>query len=193
MKKLILLFSLIFLLSMAGCSMPGLPQKEEAPVIEQTEEAVEETKAPAAEAPVPAETEPPVTEPEAPVGILETEYYTLTLPEYWIGKCVSDLHNRDDGSYSMSVHETQAFFEFGGGTLFTIMMLPTGEDYSIFPSYELIGALDTPHGTFNLVALFPTDVQFTEATAQVYNQMNESVMDVLYSITAQNGAELAMP
>ena len=130
---------------------------------------------------------------EAPAGILDTKYYTLTLPEGWIGKCVCDIHERDNGSYSMSVHESQAFFEFGGGTLFTLMMLPTEEDYTIFPDYQLIGALDTPDGTFNLIALFPTDVQFTEASAADYTAMSENVMDVLYTIAPKDGIELAMP
>jgi hypothetical protein len=100
---------------------------------------------------------------------------------------------RDDGSYTMSVHETNDYLLSGSGTLFSIIMLPTNEDYTIFPDYQLIGALDTPLGTFNLIVLFPTDVQFTEENAQTYTQMYACVMDVLSTIVPANGAELAMP
>ena len=181
MKKLCLLFSIIFMLNLAGCGASDLVDQisggKESHEIRQTEPAD----------PQPTEaTESTATEPtqsQEAVGLLTTDYYTLTIPESWVGKCVCDVHGRDDGSYSMSVHETNAYLESGTGTLFTIMMLPESEDYSGYPSYELLGPLDTPHGTFNLIALFPTDVQFAEAHAQEYLEMNESVQDVLASLT----------
>ena len=155
-------------------------------MVEQTEpvEEVTDTVPPTEEEPQPT---------EAPISVIDTAYYTLTLPEEWVGKTLCDLHKRDDGSYSMSVHEIQDFCDFGGGTLFTLMMLPTTEDYTIFPSYELLCSLDTPAGTFYIVALFPTDVQFSPENADAYNALFAQVQDVLYTIAPKDGIEMAMP
>ena len=74
------------------------------------------------------------------------------------------------------------------------MMIPTDDDtYKDFPDYELLCALDTPDGSFYVVALFPTDVQFSENTADTYNAMFEELMDVLWTIHPNNGIEMAMP
>ena len=202
MKKLALILCILLLLSLLGCDA-----KEVSPEADPRLEPVcgdgPEDPIVTEETPAPTEIEcsgippEPPTESEVPdvpiESVIETKYYTLTLPDSWAGKWVMDLHERDNGSYSMSLHETQAFQEFGGGTLFALMMLTTGEDYTIFPSYELLGALDTPAGTFYVVALFPTDVQFTEETAEVYNRMYEDVTDVLYTLAPKDGVELAMP
>ena len=199
MKKLSLILCVLMLLSLFGCGATNEPAPTYEPVCGDGPEdpiVTEETPAPTEIECSGIPPEPPTESevPDVPIeSVIETKYYTLTLPDSWAGKWVMDLHERDNGSYSMSLHETQAFQEFGGGTLFTLMMLTTGEDYTIFPSYELLGALGTPAGTFYVVALFPTDVQFTEETAEVYNRMYEDVTDVLYTLAPKDGVELAMP
>ena len=99
-----------------------------------------------------------------------------------------------DGTYTVTVRESYAFREFGGGTLFSLMMMPTGDDtYKDFPSYELLCALDTPEGSFYVIALFPTDVQFAEGHAEAYMDMFNNVNQVLQTIEAKDGIEMAMP
>ena len=185
MKKLFFIFSIIFLLSLAGCGVSDLVNQnsteKETILVEQTETVTDEPDPqPTEHVDVPA-TETPQS--QTPVNTLSTDYYTLNIPEEWIGKCICDIHERDDGSYTMSVHETNDYLLSGSGTLFTIMMLPTVEDYTVFPSYDLLGVLNTPHGTYNLLVLFPTDVQFTEPNAQNYLAMYNSVQDVLVTLT----------
>ena len=199
MKKAITLMLAILMLCLCACGQkpepspaPELPDRGEPSVSDQNETEEEHDQIPPEEeASVPAETLPPPT--EAPVSVVETKFYTLTLPEDWIGKTLCDTHQRDDGTYSMSVHEIQDYLDFGGGTLFTLMMLPTTEDYTIFPSYELLCALDTPDGSFHVVALFPTDVQFSPENADTYNALFAQVQDVLYTIAPKDGIEMAMP
>jgi hypothetical protein len=200
MKKIIVFTLALLMLTLCSCGKkpepspaPDVPH-DDMPVVEEqiepTEEA-DEVVPPAEEEPAPTETTAPPT--EAPAGVIDTEFYTLTLPEEWIGKTLCDLHKRDNGSYSMSVHEIQDFSGWGGGTLFTLMMLPESEDYTIFPDYQLIGVLDTPVGTFTLIALFPTDVQFAEGHAEAYMDMFNNVNQVLQTIEAKDGIEMAMP
>ena len=183
MKRLFAFALAVMMLCLCGCkaSEPEPAPEIDEPVLEITIPDEEPEAEPGVETEeAPAETEPPTS-------LVDTKFYTLTLPNEWIGKCICDMHERDDGSYSMSVHEINDFLDFGGGTLFTIMMLPTTEDYTIFPSYELLGSMDTPEGTFYLVALFPTDVQFTEENVGVYNEMYEGVADVLDTLAPKNG------
>ena len=194
MKKIIAFMLALLMLTLCACGKkpepspaPDVPHDDK-PVVEEQIEPTEEAAdvvPPAEEEPAPTETTVPPT--EAPAGVIDTEFYTLTLPEEWIGKTLCDLHKRDNGSYSMSVHEIQDFSGWGGGTLFTLMMLPESEDYTIFPDYQLIGVLDTPVGTFTLIALFPTDVQFSPENADAYNAMFQQVQDVLFSIEAKDG------
>ena len=74
------------------------------------------------------------------------------------------------------------------------MMVPTeDETYKDFPDYELLCALDTPEGSFYVVALFPTDVQFNEETMEDYNAMYEELTDVLYTIRPVGDTQMAMP
>ena len=201
MKKLFIFMLALLMLSLCACGKTPEPESiisdlDAPPPVEEPVYLEEEETDPAPvikEEAIPVETEAPPSETEAPSSLIDTEYYTLTLPNEWVGKTLCDLHERDDGSYSMSVHEIQDFCDFGGGTLFTLMMLPTSEDYSFFPSYELIGALDTPTGSFNVVALFPTDVQFSQENADTYNALYEQVYDVLYTISPKDNVELAMP
>ena len=139
------------------------------------------------------EEDPVPTDAEQPDSIVDTKYYTLTLPEEWIGKVQCDTHARDDGTYSISLHEIQDFLDFGGGTLFTLMLLPTTEDYTIFPSYEYLCVLDMPEGSFNVIALFPTDVQSSEENRDVYMALNDQVQDVIYTIAPKDDVAMAMP
>ena len=189
MKRLFAFTLAVMMLCLCGCkaSEPESTPEIDEPVLEINIPDDE----PEAEPEVETEEAPAETEP--PTSLLDTKFYTLTLPNQWIGKCICDMHERDDGSYSMSVHEINDFLDFGGGTLFTIMMLPTTEDYTIFPSYELLGSMDTPEGTFYLVALFPTDVQFTEENVAVYNEMYEGVAEVLDTLAPKNGIILEKP
>ena len=188
MKKLALILCILLLLSLVGCNAMNEPAPTYEPVCGDGPEdpiVPEETPAPTEIecSGIPPEPPAEAEAPDVPIeSVIETKYYTLTLPDSWAGKWVMDLHERDNGSYSMSLHETQAFQEFGGGTLFTLMMLPTGEDYTIFPSYELLGVLDTPAGTFYVVALFPTDVQFTEETQDQYRQMEKEISRIRFVI-----------
>ena len=151
---------------------------------------MEETVSVSAETDEP--TIPPAAEgseiPKAP--IIETKYYTLSLPDEWKEIC---HYSVVDGN-TVTLREKASYESFGGGKLCTIMMMPTDDDtYQDFPDYELLCALDTPDGSFYVIALFPTDVQFDEDTADIYNTMMDELMSVLWGIEPMEGIEMAMP
>lgn len=189
MKILPLFFCMAIMLSLLGCT-----QKSPTPVPETTapQTAITATEAIAETAPtekeVPDPTEPKAEIPKNP--IIETKYYTLSLPDHWKETCFYTVV--DDAT--VTLRETDSYEAFGGGKLCTLMLMPTSDDtYKDFPDYELLCALDTPEGSFYVVALFPTDVQCNEDTAETYHAMAEELMDVLYSIKPIGDIEMAMP
>lgn len=203
MKKLFFILCIIFLLSLPGCGGKESPAPVPTPTAEATETAEtaapaepEETTAPteAGEVAAPSEEEEPVPTisdeeiPKAPV--IETKYYTLSLPDEWKETCVYTV---TDGIY-LTLREKSSYEAFGGGKLCTLLLMRTEDDtYQDFPDYKLLCALDTPEGSFHVIALFPTDVQFNEDTIEAYNAMADGLMDVLYTLQPKDGIEMAMP
>lgn len=76
-----------------------------------------------------------------------------------------------------------------GGHLFSIVLLPDSEDYTVFPSYDYLGMLKTPDGEFNMIALYPTDVQFSEGTSAEYGEMTDDINRIIKTVKAMGGAE----
>ena len=126
--------------------------------------------------------------------LIETDYYSLTLPAAWLDKCVWEISDKDDGTYILTLREKTAYEEMGAGKLCSMMLFPAGdESYKELPDYQMLGSLDTGNGSFYLIALFPTDVQFSESTVERYNEMFDQLQDVLYTLSPAVGVELAMP
>ncbi len=209
MKKISFLLCLLFLLSLWGCQgkPTDLPTTEatSAPELPTQVETTVESAPPEDPSEIPTEipsevpsqnivNAPALAEgPEGSLVLVLTDYFSLTLPHDWANTCVYTTAYREDGAYLVNLYETDSYREFGGGSLCTLMLLPTGEDYTIFPSYQFLGALKTSDNTFNLVALFPTDVQFTQQTMETYNRMASELPDVLCTLNPANEVELALP
>ena len=65
--------------------------------------------------------------------------------------------------------------------------IPVSVDYSYYPSYKLLGTLTADGTEYNLVATFPTDVQFTQERAEIYNTMYDQCSQVLETLQAKDG------
>ena len=130
---------------------------------------------------------------EEPVYTIETKFYTITLPAEWESKCTYEIAEQADGTYLLHLYEITSHAEIDAGKLCSIMLLPTTEDWKDLPNYTIHGILYTPEGDYQLIALFPTDAQFTEATREAYNALSEKIIDVLYCITPTVGTEMVAP
>ena len=181
MRKFYLILSVLFLICLIGCGGKEAPEPSYAPVCSDgptetaTEALIEDLKG------------------EDPKYLIETKYYDLNLPEDWADKCSWEIFDKDDGTYILNLYEKTSHEEMGAGKLCAITLLPTDEDWMDFPNYTMHGILYTPEGDFQILALFPTDVQFTEATADAYNALSEKIMDVLCTITPAGGSEMVAP
>ena len=168
MKRfVIILFCILLLLSFCGCEAE--PQAPTVPTV-------------------------PKPEDPLPAFVIDTKYYTLAIPQKWADSCAYEIFETDNGLDVLSLYEATAFEEFGGGKLCSIQLMPTNDEtYKDFPDYEFLGVLNTPEGNFNLILLYPTDVQFTEETMDTYNEMAQKLPDVLCTISPKEGIEMAMP
>ena len=205
MKKISFILCILFLLSLLGCGAAEVvpetdPRHEPVCGDGPTEETTEPETEPAEEStPISQETDlmmPPALgeDDKGPAAYINTDYYRLKAPISWGNTGLSKITPLENGGYSLAVYEHDAYIAFGGGKLCTLMMVPTDDDsYKDFPDYELLCALDTPEGSFYVVALFPTDVQFDGDTMDGYNAMYDELMDVLYSIRPVGDIEMAMP
>lgn len=105
--------------------------------------------------------------------LLPSLKFELTLPGSWKGAFAV----REESGY-VSFYELQNNLHSAQGRLFTIRAIET-DSYSdgMFPDYTLIGEYDG----YTVVALHPTDVQYTAEYADRYNTMLAQCDDVITS------------
>lgn len=121
---------------------------------------------------------------------INTQYYTISVPKNWEGNFTYELDYQPQGGYFLGFYELKDHQDFGGGTIMTIGLYPTGEDYSYLPDYQEFGALMTPSGEYTVVILYPTDFQYTTANADVYEKMFDQIQDVLDTMKAASDCTL---
>lgn len=121
---------------------------------------------------------------------INTQYYTISVPKNWEGNFTYELDYQPQGGYFLGFYELKDHQDFGGGTVMTIGLYPTGEDYSYLPDYREFGALMTPSGEFSVVILYPTDFQYTTANAEIYEKMFDQIQDVLDTMKAASDCTL---
>ena len=191
MKKFAFVLCILFLLSLLGCSQgktsDQIPATTQQPVSEDVPQPTETEEA--AAVPQTEETEPPtmqMVEKEPAVSTLDTPYYTLTVPQDWAYDCLYDIIELENDAYNLILYEKQGYEDWKAGNLFSILLLKPEQDFTIYPSYEVIGTLQSPDWIFNVAVLYPTDVQFSEDTAQVYNRLSAQIPSVLESFTAKD-------
>lgn len=111
---------------------------------------------------------------------VDTDFFTLTLPNNWKNDCFYEIVYEENHSYRLSFYEKESHEEDDCGWIFSISLFNLTEDYTVFPSYDILGTLDTyQYGSYNMIVLYPSDVQFSEKTAKKYNEMANCVSKIL--------------
>lgn len=115
--------------------------------------------------------------------VIDTEYYTITIPESWCEDCIYEIIDGDNNDYSLCFCD-KSNYEESGGWLFSVVLLSQQDDYTYYPSYEILGSIDVPGtGSFNVIVSYPTDVQFSNETAEKYCEMFDEIPDILKTIS----------
>jgi hypothetical protein len=67
-----------------------------------------------------------------------------------------------------------------GGFLFSLDLIPEGETYDFYPSYDYICSIEVYRiNSFDLIALYPTDVQFAEDNIKGYQTMRDEIRSII--------------
>ena len=138
--------------------------------------------------------DPPIDNPPAPDTsksdiIVETDYYTLTLPASWDGRYVCE----QAGNF-LWVFEMGNYNEgLGAGELFS-MSLREDDEFLNFPdSYSLGSLVELPDSGVSPTFLYyiavsvPTDVPSTEDNMTAYIEMSNDVDSIISSFTTKEG------
>ena len=119
--------------------------------------------------------------------LVESDYFTVEVPDGWKGIYTYEKVKKNDGTFYLSLYELEEHNSSGAGNLFTIALFPEDTDYSYLPYYEEYGVLTGNGKTYNIIIMYPTDVQFTSNTSDNYNSMYENIKYVLDSMKGVEG------
>ena len=175
MKKIVLIMIFVMLFSVGCSSGTDQPDTSNADVSEDSEETKSE------------ETE---IQKKEDTGIqVEGKYFTLTLPESWKDKYYENEIENEYGYYMEFIEKTSSDTQYGGW-LFSIAI----PDEATFdePSYNYIGQINIDGKEKTMIVVWPTDVQFSEETAEAYQLLAETSEDVITSVEPNEGITLTM-
>ena len=208
-KMMVLLLTLAVAAFAAGCTLTNESKNNDA---SSEETSVEESSSEASEEPEiisePEESEEPESEPGESEEIVPAEpeesqeetadesgdgvvvsnsMYSVKLPSDWEENVYIDQGSSDPYIEFMLFAEKNDYENGTGGTLFEIALFQ--EDYSYLPSTEDLGTItsDETGESWQIVAMFPTDVQFIEENSELYNRMFDQIEDILATITPADG------
>lgn len=136
----------------------------------------------AADAPDEADTFPVEIEDD---GRITTPYYSITTPACWEGHYTVKTVSNETGMW------LELFYEDHRGNysghLFSIL-LTDKEDYRIIADYDLTGELENEAGDrYHIVAVYPTDVQFSRENRIDYTALSNDADLILDSIEPADG------
>lgn len=179
MKKIIaMLLTMICIIGLVGCGNTNEPPSNVPP------ETTQNTELPEVE-------ESPEIEETPEIGVtteskmkLTTKYYSIQLPEEWEPYCMYEILDE----MHISVHELESYDTSFGGWLFSIELYGPEEEYEFLPSYKRLGKLSTDTGEYDMIVIYPTDVQFSQKTAEQYLAMSNQVEDILKTIEIKENA-----
>lgn len=115
---------------------------------------------------------------------IDTEYYSIAVPDSWYKECFYEVIDGESYNYTLCFYDKSSHDAGYGGLLFSIRLLTEFEDYAVYPDYEVLGSLEVYRiGSYNCIVTYPTDVQFSERTADNYAQMSAEIDEILNTLS----------
>lgn len=112
---------------------------------------------------------------------INTEYYSVTVPDSWIGNFFYDTSVEHDGFYHYLSFYTFGGYENEGSHLVSLVL--TNDAFYEAASYELIAEISAKENYY-LFAVYPTDVQSTPENRDIYMKMSEDIELMLKSVSS---------
>lgn len=117
---------------------------------------------------------------------IKTDLFSVKVPESWSGKVCYQIYKRDYNEYSLNFYHAKSRNAGTGGYLFAISLYMDGTPLD-FPSFEEMGRLIyKPAEVYNVVALYPTDVQYPTECQQEYTKLRGEIDSVISSFTVDS-------
>ncbi len=113
--------------------------------------------------------------------------FSVDLPGQWQDQAVWETQETDV-TYALAFYEPNSRDAGYGGWLFSLMAIPEEMDYADFPDAQLVGRLTAEDGFVeNLVALYPTDVEFDSENEATYQSLYDQIPDILSTVLPTEG------
>ena len=116
---------------------------------------------------------------------LVTPYYSVSIPEGWAEGLSLETVDNESGKW------VKLFYKFDNqdfmGHLFSIV-ITQDDDYEKIADYDRLGALiDEDDNLYDVIAVYPTDVQCTKENLEIYGEMAREADNILNTIEAADG------
>ena len=125
-----------------------------------------------------------------PEAVIETEYYTVTMPQAWVDNCTYTFEESTYGTTIVTFYENTSLAAGEGGKLCSIHLVPEQVDWSTVEDASLYGWLKTPDGLFHILNCHPWETQCNNETYETFEAMRKLVPDLFGSFTPKEGYEL---
>lgn len=121
--------------------------------------------------------------------VVSTSWFSITLPASWQKLYVSETYVTSAGTVGLSIYQAASHTtDFPAGSLFSITLFPADEDFTVIPEFTYLGTYTYYDGTmYSVVAIFPSDVQFTEDTQAEYQSMFSQANSIFATFVATPG------
>lgn len=114
---------------------------------------------------------------------VDTEYYTISVPFSWKSDAHYEIVEGEGSAYTLTFYDKASRDSGNGGELFSIVLLTEYEDYSEITHHKALGSLEISQiGSYNIVVTYPSEAQYSDQTAEKYNEMKGKVDQILDSI-----------
>lgn len=125
-----------------------------------------------------------------PEAVIETEYYTVTMPQAWLANCTYTFEKSTYGTTIVTFYENTSYAAGKGGKLCSIQLIPVQVDWASVEDASLLCSLQTPDGLFHIVASIPWETQCNKETYETYEAMRKLTQDLFHTITPKDGCKL---
>ncbi len=121
--------------------------------------------------------------------LVNTPFFTIYLPkDHADDYAIESFEDAGDLVYSLSLSERVEYNRTNAGFLYSINIYTATTDFTYLPSYTELGTLTKSDGTlYNVIREYPSDVQFSQDTREMYTTLAKEEESVLQTLTAKKG------
>lgn len=205
MKKFkVFILTGLLALCLVGCqkkaeSAAGTAAAAETTTAVETTTAAETTVAVETTTAAEAETTAEIVKKGPPMAAQSSEYeikegvLKLTLPESWRDSYYYNVFNsKSSTSIMVAFYESKDYNANGTGWLCSVLQLEGNDpaSYKDLESYTYLGEVISPNGlNYAIVVEYPTDVQYTQQTMELYSIMWQDINTLVASMMFIDGAQ----